>query len=162
MNDAGTMGERSVADKPRNAGLDAAVERYGRFWAELAPGTTGRLRELAQPGLRFVDPFNDVTGVERVVALLDHMFAGASEVRFTVLRQAWAGDTAFYRWDFSCRLRRPAMTLGLVGVSEVRFHGDGLVAEHVDHWDAGAQVYERVPGLGAVLRLLKRRLSAGV
>ena len=162
MNDAGTMGERSVADKPRNAGLDAAVERYGRFWAELAPGTTGRLRDLAQPGLRFVDPFNDVTGVERVVALLDHMFAGASDVRFTVLRHAWSGDTAFYRWHFTCRLRRPATSLEIAGVSEVRFTADGLVAEHVDHWDAAAQVYARLPGLGAVLRFVRARLSAGV
>lgn len=161
MDDA-TLGEPPATGKPPKVALDAPVARYGRFWADLRPESTRELLALARPDVRFVDPFNDVVGVHRVVALLDHMFAGASEVRFTVLRQAWAGDTAFYRWDFSCRLRRPAMTLGLVGVSEVRFHGDGLVAEHVDHWDAGAQVYERVPGLGAVLRLLKRRLSAGV
>ena len=43
MNDARTMGERGVADKPRNAGLDEAVERYGRFWAEIAADTKSTL-----------------------------------------------------------------------------------------------------------------------
>jgi limonene-1,2-epoxide hydrolase len=161
MNDA-TLGEPPAAGKPAPGTLATAVERYGRFWSGVRPDTTLEILALARPDLRFVDLFNDVVGATRVAALLDHMFAAASDVRFTILHQAWAGDTAFYRWDFACRLKRPRTQLALVGVSEVRFASDGLVAEHVDHWDAGTQVYERVPGLGTLLRLIKRRLSAGV
>jgi steroid delta-isomerase len=162
MNNARTMGAPSDTGKPSTAAMAAAVERYGRFWSELRPDSTADLRALARPDLRFVDPFNEIVGVERVVALLDHLFAGATGVAFTIRHQAWHDDTAFYRWDFACRLKRPAMDLPLVGVSEVRFDREALVAEHVDHWDAGAQVYERLPILGAILRRVRRRLSAGV
>ena len=140
-------------------GLAAAVERYGRFWIELRPGSTHELLALARPDLEFRDPFNVVVGAERVVALLDHMFAHAGDIRFDVLHHAWARDTAFYRWDFACRLRRPATALRIAGVSEVRFDPVGLVVSHVDHWDAAAQVYERIPLLGTLLRLARRRLA---
>jgi hypothetical protein len=30
---------------------------------------------------------------------------------------------------------------------------------HLDHWDAAAQVYEQIPLLGSVLRVLRRKLS---
>ena len=139
----------------------AAVQGRGRALIDLdARPWWGRL--LARPDLRFVDPFNDVVGVDRVVALLDHLFSGATGVAFTIRHQAWDDDTAFYRWDFGCRLKRPAMDLNLVGVSEVRFDREARVALHVDHWDAGAQIYERLPVLGAILRRVRRRLSAGV
>jgi steroid delta-isomerase len=153
----GTMREGPAPDK--HAVLADAVVRYGRFWTELRPGSTRELLALACPDLEFRDPFNVVVGAERVVALLDHMFAHASDIRFDVLRHAWADETAFYRWDFACRLRRPATTLRIAGVSEVRFDAGGRVASHVDHWDAAAQVYERIPLLGTVLRLVRRRLA---
>jgi limonene-1,2-epoxide hydrolase len=151
----GTMGEESKAGKA----TAEAVARYGRFWAELRPASTGELLTLVRPDLLFRDPFNELRGADRVVALLDHMFVNVTEVRFNVLRQARADDTAFYRWDFACRLRRPAMALDLVGVSEVRFDDAGLVAAHIDHWDAGEQVYERIPILGLLARAARRRLA---
>ena len=88
-----TMGEPPGAGKPADAAMAAAVERYGRFWAELQPDTTRELLALARPELLFKDPFNEIRGVDRVVALLDHMFASATEVRFEILRHAWSGDT---------------------------------------------------------------------
>jgi steroid Delta-isomerase len=154
-----TMGEPPGAGKPADAAMAAAVERYGRFWAELRPDTTRELLALARPELLFKDPFNEIGGVDRVVALLGHMFASATEVRFEILRHAWSGDTEFYRWDFGCRLNRPAVAARLVGVSEVRFDGAGRVETHIDHWDAAAQVYERVPVLGSLVRLARKRLA---
>ena len=153
-----TMGEPPAAGKPADAAT-AAVERNGRFWAGLKPDTTHDLVVLARLDLPFKDPFNEIRGVDRVVALLDHVFASATEVRFEILRHAWSGDTAFYRWDCGCRLNRPAVAARLVGVSEVRLDGAGRVETHIDHWDAAGQVYERVPVQGSLVRLARKRLA---
>lgn len=142
-----------------SASTAAAATAYGRFWAELSPATTIDLLALADPAMRFKDPFNDFRGADRVVAMLDHMFQNTEAPRFVVAHTAVADDTAFYRWDFTCRLRRPRTALDLAGVSEVRFGPDSRVVEHIDHWDAASQVYARIPVLGAVLRLLARRLA---
>ena len=47
-------------------------------------------------------------------------------------------------------------------MSEVTLAEDGRVLAHIDHWDPAAQLYERVPVLGAVLRMIRRRLAAPV
>ena len=44
------------------------------------------------------------------------------------------------------------------GVSQVWFR-DAKVYRHRDHYDAGALLYEHIPLLGSVIRLLKRRLT---
>ena len=35
---------------------------------------------------------------------------------------------------------------------------DGRVVEHRDYWDAAEQLYEKLPLIGGVLRLLKRSM----
>jgi steroid delta-isomerase len=136
-----------------------ATDRYGRFWSGLRPDTTQELFALARPDLVFRDPFNELHGAAAVVAMLDHLFEQVLDVRFVVTAAARVGAVAFYRWDFRCRLRRPAIELPIAGVSEVRFDEAGLVAAHIDHWDAATQVYERLPLLGLVLRRIRGRLA---
>jgi hypothetical protein len=45
-------------------------------------------------------------------------------------------------------------------MSELRFAADGRVREHIDHWDAAAQVYERLPLIGGLMRLIRRRFAS--
>jgi hypothetical protein len=42
----------------------------------------------------------------------------------------------------------------------IRFADDGRVEEHIDHWDAGRELYERFPFIGLPIAFLRRRLSA--
>jgi hypothetical protein len=44
-------------------------------------------------------------------------------------------------------------------MTEVHFDQSGKVAAHLDHWDAASQLYEHVPLLGGVLRIIRRRLA---
>jgi steroid Delta-isomerase len=44
-------------------------------------------------------------------------------------------------------------------VSEVRVDAAGRVTEHVDHFDAGSQLYARLPVVGPLVRLVRRRLQ---
>lgn len=137
-----------------------SLDAYVRFWATLRPETTGALRELAVPELLFRDPFNEIRGVDRVVAMLDHMFATIGQPRFVVRHAVSVGATGFVRWDFDCRLRGRA--LAIEGMSEIGLDRSGLVTSHVDHWDAARQVYERLPLLGGLLRQVRKRLAAPV
>ena len=139
----------------------ASARAYARFWEELTPATAARFLEVAHPEVRFRDPFNDIQGADRVVALLEHMFEQLGDVAFSVEDEALCGRKAFLRWSFHCRLKHWPRTRPFVieGVSEVVFDEAGLALLHVDHWDAAGQVYERVPLLGGALRLVRRRLA---
>jgi steroid delta-isomerase len=140
--------------------LEPLARRYAEFWVRLTPAGTGELRQLATPEMRFTDPFNDVQGVERVVALLDHMFVTLDGPRFTIRDLACSADAAFLLWDLEAGVRgRPRYGRVVIrGMSEIRFEA-ARVSLHHDHWDAASQVYERLPLLGGLLKRVRRRFA---
>ncbi len=134
------------------------LDAWADAWEGLTPEDVARLRPLCAPDIRFVDPFNDLTGVGRLEALLVHMFQTLGQPRFVVDDRAMGKDAGYLRWRFSATLRgRP---IALEGMSEVRFDATGKVTLHQDHWDASTQVYGRIPILGAAIRLVRKRLSS--
>ena len=139
--------------------MRSAVDAYVAFYETLTPQTLDRLEDLCAPEVRFRDPFNDAIGVPAVRAIFEKMFDDVAEPRFEVTDRAISGRTCYLRWVFTFATNRRQR---IDGVSEVHFDETGRVVAHIDHWDAGAQIYERVPGLGLLIRIVKRRLSARV
>lgn len=134
---------------------------YQHFLETLAPTGVDRLDALASPDLHYHDPFVDVRGLANVKRVLHAMFNDIEAPRFTFTHSACDGDTCFLRWHFTCRPKTIKRGHPWVcdGVTELRFDHHGKVVEHVEHWDAGEQVYEKMPVLRAVIRLVKRRVS---
>lgn len=128
------------------------------FYATLTPAALERLGEYYAPAARFLDPFNDVVGLDAIARIFRHMFATLDSPRFEV--EACLGDEAqamlVWNFHFSVAGRRHAIR----GMTHVRFDEDGRVMEHIDHWDPARQLYEHIPVLGIFLRGLRRRLRA--
>ena len=139
--------------------LDAAVDRYVAYWETLAPETVDRLDDLAVADFRFVDPFQDIVGSDRAKRAFAATFAATDEPRFRVTDRATSGRTAYLRWTFTFRPKGRSAVWTIEGMSEVAFDAEGRAISHLDHWDAAGQFYERLPVLGFLIRLVKRRLS---
>jgi limonene-1,2-epoxide hydrolase len=134
------------------------IERYVAFYTAIAPSSLDRLDTVFAPLAHFRDPFNDVHGLDAIRAMFAHMFETVAQPRFSITHVAEAGDRWLLRWVFEGRMQAlGAAPWRVVGMSEVRLGADGRVVEHIDHWDAAEQFYERLPLLGAVLRWIKRR-----
>ena len=138
------------------------AKAYARYFDELSPSSKADLVELAHPDIRFVDPFNDVRGIDKLLAVFDHMFETTREPKFVTEPPIVAGDTAFIKWRFSCTInsRFYARPMTIDGVTEVRFDAAGLITAHIDYWDAASQLYEQLPLLGGLLRMIRKRLAA--
>jgi steroid Delta-isomerase len=135
---------------------------YARYFDTLTPASKHTLKALVHPDVRFVDPFNDVRGAKRLMAVFDHMFETTKDPRFVTEPPAVAGDTAFIKWRFTCTIEQRfyQQAMRIDGVTEVAFDDDGLITAHIDHWDAAGQLYEKLPLLGGLLRLVRQRLAA--
>lgn len=142
-----------------HAEMSSLLAAYGRAFETLTPDTVEDLLALVDPAVRFRDPFNEVTGRAAMGRILRHMFVTTEQPQFVVHHQAMAQTTGYLRWTFRARVRGLGIW-SVDGVSEVQVSADGLVIAHVDHWDAAEQFYQRLPVVGAVLRLIKRRLTA--
>ena len=144
-----------------DAKLLEAARAYRRYFERLSPATLGELRALAAPGMHFRDPFNDLIGPDKVIRSLELGYQHADDMRFEFLDEAWSGRTCYYRWRFFFRPKRfsGGRTWTIDGMSEVRFGEAGLVVEHLDHWDAASQFYGKLPVLGRLIDLVRRRVA---
>jgi len=85
--------------------------------------------------------------------LLLHTRAQVSSPRFEAQDCAWSGNTVYIKWQMTGRVRFIGDWL-VEGISEVEFSGNAKVLSHIDHWDAAAQFYGRLPVIGWLLRRL--------
>lgn len=137
----------------------AALAAYADFWQGLTIETIDRLDGLAAADMRFKNPFNDVTGLAAFKQVLAGSLKHIVEPKFTITGSALVDDTAYIRWrfDFTTYLKRQAWVIE--GMSEIRFGADGRVVSHVDHWDSGTQFYMKLPFVGFVLKMIRRKLQ---
>lgn len=138
---------------------ESAAQAYCAFIEDLSRESLDDLAPLCDPEVRFRDPFNDVTGVTAFRAILEQMFDDVVDPRFTVTDLAISGSVAYLRWDFTFRPRAGGAPWHIDGVSEVHFDEAGRVTAHLDHWDSGAQLYAKLPVVGWLIALIRRRLA---
>jgi len=137
------------------------LRAYAGFFAAMTPETLDRLDALVCDDVHFRDPFNDVRGRTAMKAVFAAMYRDCTDIGFTIDGVVRQGDEAFLKWTFRFRPRRFGGRVPwlAVGVSEVHFAPDGRVSAHLDHWDAGSQLYARLPLLGPLVRFVRRRLQ---
>jgi len=137
----------------------AALARLIPWFESLTPHSLQQLGDFYADGARFKDPFNEVHGVPAITRIFEHMFASLHGPHFVVTQQLVDGAQAFLVWEFRFRFRRGDTVTEQVirGGSHLRLDADGRIADHRDYWDAAEELYEKLPGLGMLMRWLKRR-----
>ncbi|MBR9829336.1 MAG: nuclear transport factor 2 family protein [Oceanospirillales bacterium] len=133
---------------------------YAHAFASLTPETVDSLCARASEDVHFRDPFNDLHGREAMHHLLMDMFQRAGRPDFSVDDICWheVQQVGWLRWHFSADLPVIGM-LKVEGCTRILLDAQGRVCEHLDYWDS-APIYLRLPLVGALLRKIRRRISA--
>ena len=143
-----------TTDDPRTARVIALFEC-------LTPADLTRLGEFYAPQARFKDPFNEVQGLPAIKAVFDHMYAALHQPRFVVREAIVQGEQCFLVWDFLFRFKSYSSAEQCVrGGSHLQYGPDGRITLHRDYWDTAEELYEKLPGVGILMRWLKRRASS--
>ncbi|MCB0322696.1 MAG: nuclear transport factor 2 family protein [Bdellovibrionales bacterium] len=141
--------------------VEESTRNYIHYWETLAPETVDEILRLAAPDVHFRDPFNEVRDRELMRRIIAETFHVADEVKFRIVQRAFAESVVFLKWEMELRPKRlkSAKLWRVVGMSELRFDEQGRLVEHLDYWDAAAGFYERLPVIGSLLRLIRRKLE---
>jgi steroid Delta-isomerase len=141
---------------------DPRVARVVAFFEALTPADVKRIGEFYAHDALFKDPFNEVQGHAAIEKVFAHMYVALQEPRFVVRDIVAEGDQCFLTWDFLFRFERfsPTAPQCVRGGSHIVFGDDGRIAVHRDYWDAAGELYEKLPGVGALMRWLKRRANS--
>jgi steroid Delta-isomerase len=135
----------------------ARCERYLSYLETLTPEKLVSLPNYVTDDVRFKDPFNDVTGIDAMRRVFDHMFRNVKDIRFSVRHVLGDQDYCLMTWRFQGMLRGKPWAFD--GTSMIRFAPDGRVAEHIDYWDAASEFYQRLPVIGPMISWVRRRLA---
>jgi len=132
------------------------------FYQTLTPVSIARFPEFYAADARFKDPFNEVATLADIQHIFSHMFRQVDQPRFVVTEQLVAANGVVLVWEFYFRVRRwGGGELQIMrGVSHLRFNADGKVCYHRDYWDAAEELYMKLPGIGLLMRGLRRALAA--
>lgn len=132
------------------------------FYQTLTPATLSRFGEFYSADAWFKDPFNEVHGLPAIERIFAHMFKQVDEPRFVVEEQVVDAGGAMLVWSFHFRVRLwgKGQPQKMRGVSHLKFNADGKVCYHRDYWDTAEELYMKLPGLGSLMRGLRRALAA--
>ncbi|KJV10101.1 hypothetical protein VZ95_07180 [Elstera litoralis] len=136
------------------------IDPFQRYLENLTAETVPHLAELVAGDVRFIDPFHDVSGIAATERVFAAIFVSLKNVRFTVIDKAWSGNAWYLRWRFEAERPQGGQILAFDGMSELYFDADNRVRLYRDHWDAATGFYEKLPVLGWVLRLLRRKIAS--
>lgn len=137
------------------------VDEIKRYFESLTPESVGEMGRYYTSDAYFRDPFNEVTGLEKIRPIFAHMFEAMHEPRFFVREHVVQGDRVVLIWDFDFRIKRykPAVTQRIHGLSVLKLAADGRITWHRDYWDAAGELYEKLPVIGGLMRWLKRKFA---
>lgn len=141
----------------------ASVNALIAFYEDLSPVSVARFPEFYADDAFFKDPFNEVRGVVSIQGIFTHMFRQLSAPRFVVRERVLAENGALLVWEMHFRrvLARGGGEAQVIrGASHLKFDAAGKVVWHRDYWDAAEELYAKLPGIGWLIRLLKRKFAA--
>ena len=134
-----------------------SLDKYVLYLETLNLSTINSLDDYVAENVRFKDPFNDVMGSENMKAVFLHMFDNIEDVKFNVQRIYRNNDGGCLEWTFCGRVMNRDWSFD--GTSIVILDNNGLVLEHIDHWDAASSFFERIPILGWMIKMVRKKIK---
>jgi limonene-1,2-epoxide hydrolase len=141
--------------------FNVRIEALKRFFEQLDRSELEGLDRFYAPQAYFKDPFNEVRGPDEIRGLFEHMYRVLEAPRFVITDQVVQPPQCVLMWEFRFRFRRFDRQREQVirGSSHLRLDEQGRVTYHRDYWDAAEELYEKIPGLGLLMRWLRQQAN---
>lgn len=139
-----------------------ALARFAAFFQSFASDRIERLLPVTYAeDVYFNDTLKSIRGLPTLAHYLRDSADAVEDCRVQVLSNTRTAEGEYLlRWRMSIRFKRfrRGVETETVGLSHLRFNAHGLVVYHQDYWNAADGLYEHIPLLGSLIRLIKRRL----
>ncbi len=139
--------------------IQAFIALYQSLGPEQLPTLRHRLQAVYAPEICFCDPMHRLEGLEQLEQYFAGLYRNLTEIAFEITDVLPTGDQAAISWQMKyChpKLNR-GQSISVDGISLIKF-GD-KIHYHRDYLDLGQMLYEQLPLLGSVVRMVKGRAS---
>lgn len=136
------------------------AEHYAQQFATMTQDNYAlRIKELFSSNAYFKDPFNEVQGRDKITAIFRHMYQNLSQPSFESLNVCAQNNRAYIEWRFEFSMTEKQPKQHFVGLSRVEFNAQGQCQSHIDYWDSGPVVYQKIPFMGWFNRWVAKKLA---
>lgn len=138
-----------------------AIAAFKRLFAQLSPeSVAAHAGEVYAEGVHFDDTLRTIDGRERVVRYLRESARRVKTCTVEFDDVAAAIDGVYVRWRMRIVARGLAggRPIDSIGMTHLRFDGDGKVVFQQDYWDSGSNLLAHIPVIGWTIRRIKALL----
>ncbi len=129
------------------------VDDYVSAFVTLTPDNADDLYDLVANDVFFSDPFNVSHDKDGFRQIFDHMFETCKNPRFSVSDVAHSDTASYLRWRMTGTLKSwPHTNLRFEGMTEVHVNPQGLICQHIDHWDSASQLMLVLPIMRLIIK----------
>ena len=122
------------------------VKNYIKLFSNLTPESIKNFDDLISEDINFVDPFNNVKGVNDFKNIFYHMFENVKDPKFLVVDYSIIKQRVYLKWKMTFFAFNSLQTIE--GMSELLLNDTGKVASHIDYWDSLNGLYIKIPFIG--------------
>lgn len=138
--------------------MQSVVARFKQTYNRLNVRSLGLLDELYSHDVVFQDPFRRMSGLPALTGYFAELYRHVESSSFVFEDEVVQGNSAVLTWTMS--LKHPRLNGGdqvtVAGSTHIRFRDK--VTYHRDYFDGGAMLYEHLPLIGLVIRMIKERV----
>lgn len=137
-------------------------EQFARGYGTFDENTWAKLASLYHQDAHFVDPVHDIRGHGAIEGYFKEMCESVQHCEFQLNAPVITEQKVVVSWQMIYRHKvlNSGNDIAVDGISTLTL-SNGLIVEHRDYYDLGQMLYERIPVLGALIRMLRRRLAKG-
>ena len=131
------------------------------FFNSLNKDTMNLVDEFYDENAGFQDPVVCYTERKQIKNYYAHLYNDLESIHFEFLDEIKQGDSEALVWKMIVQTKNLNAGKPVVvhGISQLKFGGrEGKVIYHRDYFDMGAFIYEYIPVLGQVIKMVKRKL----
>ncbi len=130
------------------------INIYLNLFSNLNKENIKKFDDLVVKDIIFIDPFNNIKGLDNFKNIFYHMFDTVEEPKFDIVDYAQNKDHIFLKWKMTFYAFKALQTIE--GMSDITLNKEGKVISHLDYWDSLNGIFIKLPFLGFFYKISLR------
>ena len=130
------------------------INDYLNLFSNLNKENIKKFDDLVVKDIIFIDPFNNIKGLDNFKNIFYHMFDTVEEPKFDIVDYAQNEDHVFLKWKMTFYAFKASQTIE--GMSDITLNKEGKVISHLDYWDSLNGIFIKLPFLGFLYKISLR------
>ena len=130
------------------------IKNYLNLFSNLNKESIEKFDNLVVDDIIFIDPFNNIKGLDNFKKIFYHMFDNVEEPKFSIVNYAQNKDHIFLKWKMTFYAFKALQTIE--GMSDITLNKEGKVMSHLDYWDSLNGIFIKLPFIGLLYKISLR------